>query len=142
LLCRTPRSQICQNLDAIEIHQYHYDKTQYLEIFFRFPIEFRHNESLLYKSLLYFMISRIPLKTTSTSRVHTCIPMRINVSCDFPQANAAYFKGFWSSRFSSESTKDEVFYTSPTENAYVPMMWQSGVFNLRKHIYIYTTPFV
>ncbi|KAL5244900.1 hypothetical protein ACI65C_012310 [Semiaphis heraclei] len=45
-------------------------------------------------------------------------------------ANAAYFKGFWSSRFSSESTKDEVFYTSPTENAYVPMMWQSGVFNL------------
>ncbi|VVC43689.1 Hypothetical protein CINCED_3A010028 [Cinara cedri] len=45
-------------------------------------------------------------------------------------ANAAYFKGLWSSKFSSESTKEEVFYTSPTENAYVPMMWQSGMFNL------------
>jgi len=54
LLCRTSRSQISQNLDAIEILKYHYDKTQY---FFCFPIEFRQNESLLYKSLLYFMIS-------------------------------------------------------------------------------------
>lgn len=124
--------------NATEINiKYHYDKTQYLDIFSIF-LGFRQNESLPYKSLLYFLISDCENSIEdifSTSSVYTAsmITIPINVLCVFPQANAAYFKGFWSSRFSSESTKDEVFYTSPTENAYVPMMWQSGVFNLRKH---------
>ncbi|XP_050541792.1 serine protease inhibitor 88Ea-like [Daktulosphaira vitifoliae] len=54
----------------------------------------------------------------------------INYNTRLVLTNAAYFKGLWSSQFASESTKEEVFYISPTENAKVPMMWQSGTFNL------------
>ncbi|XP_050421989.1 serine protease inhibitor 88Ea-like [Adelges cooleyi] len=68
---------------------------------------------------------------STNGHITDLIPVsHVNYNTRLVLANAAYFKGFWSSQFSSESTKDEVFYTSPNENALVPMMWQSGIFNL------------
>ncbi|KAH8359163.1 hypothetical protein KR093_004876, partial [Drosophila rubida] len=43
-------------------------------------------------------------------------------------ANAAYFKGQWSSRFSTEKTKQMPFHTSTEKVSFVPMMKQKGVF--------------
>lgn len=44
-------------------------------------------------------------------------------------ANAAYFKGLWSSQFQPERTKKEVFYVSPDRQTFVPMMKQKGTFS-------------
>ncbi|KAH8312345.1 hypothetical protein KR044_010327, partial [Drosophila immigrans] len=45
-------------------------------------------------------------------------------------ANAAYFKGQWSSRFSAEKTKQMPFHTSTDKVSFVPMMKQKGIFLL------------
>lgn len=44
-------------------------------------------------------------------------------------ANAAYFKGWWKSKFQPESTSKELFYISNSENAFVMMMKQKSTFN-------------
>ncbi|XP_060646232.1 serine protease inhibitor 88Ea-like [Drosophila nasuta] len=43
-------------------------------------------------------------------------------------ANAAYFKGQWSSRFSAENTAQMPFHTSAEKVSFVPMMKQKGIF--------------
>lgn len=44
-------------------------------------------------------------------------------------ANAAFFKGSWKSQFDPEFTEKEIFYTSPTEHAFVDMMSKTGTYN-------------
>lgn len=45
-------------------------------------------------------------------------------------ANAAYFKGQWADKFDANDTKQEIFYTSPSQQSFVPMMHKRGTFNL------------
>lgn len=45
-------------------------------------------------------------------------------------ANAAYFKGQWSSRFNADKTQQMPFYTSSEKYSFVPMMKQKGNFLL------------
>ncbi|KRF78944.1 serine protease inhibitor 88Ea isoform X2 [Drosophila virilis] len=45
-------------------------------------------------------------------------------------ANAAYFKGQWSSRFNADKTEQMLFYTSSENYSFVPMMKQKGNFLL------------
>lgn len=44
-------------------------------------------------------------------------------------ANAAYFKGSWSSKFDTRDTKREIFYSRPDQMAFVEMMSKNGSFN-------------
>ncbi|XP_034484605.1 serine protease inhibitor 88Ea [Drosophila innubila] len=54
----------------------------------------------------------------------------IDSSTQLVLANAAYFKGQWSSRFSAEKTKQMPFHTSSDKVSFVPMMSQKGTFLL------------
>lgn len=47
----------------------------------------------------------------------------------YSQANAAYFKGLWKSRFLPAKSKKETFFISSTEKSLVTMMRQKGTFN-------------
>lgn len=53
----------------------------------------------------------------------------MDASTQLALANAAYFKGLWSSKFDAEHTKKENFYVSPEKIAIVDMMKQVGTFN-------------
>lgn len=52
----------------------------------------------------------------------------IDSSTQLVLANAAYFKGQWSSQFSVETTKQMPFHTSSDKVSFVPMMSQKGTF--------------
>lgn len=52
----------------------------------------------------------------------------INEETSLVLANAAFFKGKWESRFSSEDTHKDLFYVTPSENTFVDMMTQEGTF--------------
>ncbi|KAM7360530.1 serpin 88Ea [Cochliomyia hominivorax] len=63
------------------------------------------------------------------------IPEMLNTGDVTPEsqmvlANAAYFKGQWSDKFDPKDTKQEIFYTSPSQQSFVPMMHKRGTFNL------------
>nr|XP_013102058.1 unnamed protein product [Stomoxys calcitrans] len=45
-------------------------------------------------------------------------------------ANAAYFKGQWSDKFDANDTTQEIFYTTPSQHSFVPMMHKRGTFNM------------
>ncbi|XP_075145357.1 serpin 88Ea [Haematobia irritans] len=45
-------------------------------------------------------------------------------------ANAAYFKGQWSDKFDANDTTQEIFYTTPSQYSFVPMMHKRGTFNM------------
>lgn len=49
-------------------------------------------------------------------------------------ANAAYFKGVWSSKFPAERTKKEPFFVSETRQTLVPFMKQKGTFHYSKSL--------
>lgn len=53
----------------------------------------------------------------------------MDASTQLALANAAYFKGMWSSKFEAEHTKKENFYVSPEKIVVVDMMNQVGTFN-------------
>ena len=57
----------------------------------------------------------------------------ITASTNVVLANAAYFKGAWASKFDSQFTKREIFYTSPEKLSFVQMMNKNGSFNHGKH---------
>lgn len=45
-------------------------------------------------------------------------------------ANAAYFKGQWANQFDPKDTTQDVFYTKPDKQSFVPMMHRRGSYNL------------
>nr|XP_017013222.2 serine protease inhibitor 42Dd [Drosophila takahashii] len=49
--------------------------------------------------------------------------------------NAAFFKGYWKSRFKRKSTKVMTFHISDTQKVLVPMMSQVGIFKMRSSAY-------
>ncbi|XP_014294378.1 serine protease inhibitor 88Ea [Halyomorpha halys] len=56
-------------------------------------------------------------------------PEQVNEATQLVLANAAYFKGWWKSKFQPESTSKELFYISNSQNAFVMMMKQKSTFN-------------
>ncbi|XP_023297743.2 serine protease inhibitor 88Ea [Lucilia cuprina] len=57
-------------------------------------------------------------------------PGDVTTESEMVLANAAYFKGQWSDKFDPKDTKQEIFYTSPSQHSFVPMMHKRGTFNL------------
>lgn len=45
-------------------------------------------------------------------------------------ANAAYFKGKWANQFDPKDTTQDVFYTKPDKQSFVPMMHKRGTYSL------------
>ncbi|CAH1399283.1 unnamed protein product [Nezara viridula] len=54
---------------------------------------------------------------------------QINEGTRIVLANAAYFKGWWKSKFQPESTSKELFYISNSQNTFVRMMKQKNSFS-------------
>lgn len=57
------------------------------------------------------------------------VPGSISEQTKLVLANAAYFKGQWSSKFDAEDTKPRIFYDFGRIPVYVDMMKQRGYFN-------------
>lgn len=57
-------------------------------------------------------------------------PGDVSTESQMVLANAAYFKGQWSDMFDANDTKQDIFYTSPSQQSFVPMMHKRGTFNL------------
>ncbi|CAH1110257.1 unnamed protein product [Psylliodes chrysocephalus] len=55
-------------------------------------------------------------------------PGTIDTQTNLVLVNAAYFKGLWENKFPPESTRQEVFYVSPTKQISVNMMHVEGTF--------------
>ncbi|KAH8352187.1 hypothetical protein KR084_002480, partial [Drosophila pseudotakahashii] len=49
--------------------------------------------------------------------------------------NAAFFKGYWKTRFQRKSTKVKTFHISDKQTVLVPMMTQVGIFKMRSSAY-------
>uniref|UniRef100_A0A336MIP5 CSON001726 protein n=1 Tax=Culicoides sonorensis TaxID=179676 RepID=A0A336MIP5_CULSO len=60
----------------------------------------------------------------------------MDASTQLALANAANFKGLWSSKFEMEHTKKEIFYVRPDKNVFVDMMKQVGTFNFAANEYL------
>lgn len=56
-------------------------------------------------------------------------PDGIDQSTNLVLVNAAFFKGMWEYKFDPSLTQVMVFYVSPSQNTFVPMMTQEGTFN-------------
>lgn len=56
-------------------------------------------------------------------------PGSISTDTKVVLANAAYFKGQWSSKFDKEETQKKIFYEHSRMPVYVDMMRQRGSFN-------------
>lgn len=56
-------------------------------------------------------------------------PGAMDESTKLALANAAYFKGLWSSKFDADNTEKELFYKKPDQYTFVDMMKQVGSFN-------------
>lgn len=56
-------------------------------------------------------------------------PGSISTDTKVVLANAAYFKGHWTSKFDKEETQKKIFYEHSRMPVYVDMMKQKGSFN-------------
>lgn len=61
--------------------------------------------------------------------LNSIVMIQINITILYLQANAAYFKGLWKSKFQANTTKKEVFFIDSTRKAQVMMMRQKDTFN-------------
>lgn len=84
-----------------------------------------HNEPDTSRDVINKFVSDV----TKGNIVDLLVPGAISDETKLVLANAAYFKGQWSSKFDPEETKPRIFYDFGRIPVYVDMMKQRGYFN-------------